>query len=100
MIKIPRTCPRGRTDCIALSNLVSDCGNSFFCCGESDGKNRIVEQDIYTVCFKGEYRDEMSHHDKRDLTHQASVLVQAIAVVEKSYSEESDWSPWIEEPKT
>lgn len=98
MIKIPHTCPRGRTDCIALSNIISDDGTSFFCCGENNGENRAVEQDIYTTCFKGEYRDEMNHSDKRDLIHQASVLTKALAVVEKSHSEDVDWSPWEVKP--
>lgn len=94
MIPIPRTCPRGHGDCIALANLVSDDESSFFCCGENDGSARAVEQDKFTTCFKGEFRDEISHSDKRDLTHQASVLVQALAVVEKSHGEDRDWSPW------
>lgn len=91
---IPRTCPRGKLNCIALANIKSDDGVSFFCCGENKEEGRIVKQDKYTICFKGEYRDDISNHDKRDLIHQAAVINQAIAVVEKSYSEKEDWSPW------
>lgn len=94
MIDIPHTCPRGREDCIALANIKSDDGSSFFCCGENNGENVAVEQDIYTTCFKGEFRDEMSHSDKRDLMHQASVLIQALGVVQKSHEDEKDWTPW------
>lgn len=94
MLKIPYDCPREREDCIALSNIVADGGESFFCCGENNGENRVVKRDIYTVCFKGNHRDEISLHDKRDLIHNSSVIIQALAVVEKSYSDERDWSPW------
>ena len=94
MLKIPRTCPRGRDDCIALANIISDDKTSFFCCGENNGENRIVETDIYTTCFKGEFRDEINHNDKRDLIHNASVMVQSLAVIEKSYDDDNDWSPW------
>jgi hypothetical protein len=93
MINIPRKCQRGRTDCIALAVIASDDGSSFFCCGENDG-TRPIRQDRYTTCFKGPHRDTTSYHDKRDLTHGAAVLVQALAVIERDVSEERDWSPW------
>ena len=93
-MKIPYDCPRGRNDCIALSNIISDCGKSFFCCGENNGESRTVEQDNYTNCFKGEFRDEMSQSDKRDLVHQSSVIIQALSFVEKVHGEDRDWSPW------
>lgn len=98
MIKIPYSCPRGRKDCIALANIKSDDGVSFFCCGENNGDTRTVEQDAYTTCFKGDHRDEISHNDKRDLIHQASVIVQALAVMEKAHHDDTDWSAWIETP--
>lgn len=94
MIQIPHKCPRGREDCIALSAIQADDGSSFFCCGENNGETVVVEQDRYTVCFKGEHRDEMSHNDKRDLTHQAAVLIQALAVVERTHGDPADWSAW------
>ena len=96
MIKIPYDCPRGRKNCIALSNIVADNGASFFCCGENNGETRSVEQDIYTVCFKGEGRDEESHNDKRDLHHNAAVIMQAMAVVEKEHEDKRDFSPWTD----
>lgn len=94
MIKIPHSCPRGRSDCIALSRIESDDGATFFCCGENNGKPTPVPQDIYTVCMKGPNRDDMCFYDKRDLTHEAAVLAQAVAVVERVNGEERDWSPW------
>jgi len=95
MILIPHDCPREMHDCIALSNIVSDNGESFFCCGENNGERRTVEQDKYTVCFKGAHRDETSHNDKRDLVHNAAVIMRALAVIEKANEEDDgDWSPW------
>lgn len=96
MLSIPHDCPREREDCIALSNIVADNGASFFCCGENNGENRTVEQDKYTICFKGEHRDEMSHSDKRDLTHNGAVIMQALAVIEKAHEDDKDWSPWAD----
>ena len=94
MINLPEKCLRGRSDCKPLSQIASDCETSFFCCGENDGSKRKIKQDKYTTCFKGEFRDEISHSDKRDLIHQAAVLVQALAVVEKAFEDEEDWSHW------
>jgi len=96
MIKIPYTCPRGREDCISLSLIQSDCEVSFFCCGENNGENLTIKEDIYTVCFKGEFDDTRSHFDKLDLMHNAAVLVQALAVVQAAPKDEKDWSAWGE----
>lgn len=95
-IDIPYDCPRGRKDCIALSNIVADSGESFFCCGENDGTGRKVEGDKFTVCFKGEHDDRLAHYDKRDLVHQASTLVVSLAVIERFEDDEEDWSPWTD----
>jgi hypothetical protein len=94
MINIPRDCPRGRDDCIALANLISDDGTTFNCCGENNGKNLEVKTDIYRICCKTEFIDMVSNNDKRDLTHVVSVITQSLAVIEKSYDEKNDWSPW------
>lgn len=94
MIIIPEKCLRGREDCKPLSQIASDCGGSFFCCGENDGSNRIVKQDKFTTCFKGEFRDEISFSDKRDLIHQAAVLIQSLAIIEKAFEDEKDFSLW------
>jgi len=92
----PGKCPRGRKDCLSLSLIQSP--NSFFCCGENNGANITIEQDKYTLCFKGEFDDRMAHYDKRDLLHEASVIIRALAVVEKDHfnPEGEDWSPWID----
>jgi len=98
-MKIPFDCPRGRADCRALSNIIAGKKTSFFCCGENNGENRTVQQDKYTVCFKGEFRDCMDHYDKRDLIHHSSVMIRALAVIEKCHDPEDtddDWSPWID----
>lgn len=96
MIKIPDvSCPRARDDCIALSTIIACDESSFFCCGENNGDSRPVDQDKYTTCFKGAGRDDIHYYDKRDLIHHASVMLQAVAVVEKDIaSEKKDWSAW------
>jgi len=85
MIRFPEKCLRGRTDCQPYAQIASDSGPlSFYCCGENDGTNRSIEQDKYTVCFKGPHSDEISYNNKRDLTHSASVLIQALAIIEEA----------------
>jgi hypothetical protein len=77
--------------------MKSDDSSTFFCCGENNGDARPVEQDKYTACFKGPYRDSIDYYDKRDLLHHASVMLQAVAIVEKCHDpeiKEKDWSPW------
>ena len=94
MMKIPYQCPRKQESCIALANIVSDGKESFFCCGENNGKLAPVAQDRYTVCFKGDHRDDMTFHDKRDLMHNSTIMMQALSVIQKSEEEDRDWSPW------
>lgn len=93
MIEIPHKCPRGRKDCVALANIVSDDGSSFYCCGENNGDGVAVPQDKYRVCFKGEFHDQMANCDKRDLIHQAAVILQGVAVIQGDVGED-DWSAW------
>jgi len=81
MIEYPKKCLRG-LKCQPYGQIVSDDGTSFFCCGEHDGTETEVAEDIYRICFKGEFDDRMSNYDKRDLTHEASVIIQALAIIE------------------
>ena len=83
MIELPDKCMRGLKTCEPLSQIVSDSGISFFCCGQNDGTMSHIKQDNFTVCFKGEHDDKISYNDKRDLTHNASVLIQALAIIEE-----------------
>ena len=82
-IILPENCPRERTNCIPYSQIVSDGGESFFCCGVHDGSICDILSDKYTVCFKGEHDDSITMNDKRDLVHNASVLIGALAVIEE-----------------
>ena len=83
----PGYCPRQRTDCKALSQIIASEHASFLCCGENDGTNRTVEQDRYRVCIKSsENNDIMQDCDKRDLVHQASVIMGALASIEQTDS--------------
>ena len=82
---IPEYCPRGRTDCKALSQIISQGHASFLCCGENDGTTRTVEQDKYRMCVKSsENNDIMTDCDKRDLMHEASVIMGALAIIENT----------------
>ncbi len=85
MIYSPDKCLRGLKTCKPLAQIASDDKDqsSFFCCGENDGTGRTLEQDKYTLCFKNGSIDQESHNDKRDLTHHASVIVQALALIEE-----------------
>ena len=86
MHTLPEKCLRGRTDCQPYSQIVSDDRDSFFCCGENDGnmsQGDNPSEDIYTLCFKGEFTDEISCNDKRDLVHQAAVILGALAIIEE-----------------
>lgn len=88
MFYLPEKCLRDRGDCQPLAQIASTCGTSFYCCGKNDSSTRTVEQNKYTVCFKGQYRDSISGNDKRDLTHNAAVLIQALAIIEEDDMEE------------
>jgi len=84
MLYLPEKCPRGFTDCVPYNQIVSDDNVSFFCCGENDGTSRELEQDKYTLCFKNNDVDELNHNDKRDLIHQASVILGALSIIEEA----------------
>lgn len=80
---LPENCPRERTNCNPLAQIVSDDCESFFCCGQHDGSISKVLQDQYTVCFKGPHDDDISMYDKRDIIHNMAVLAQALAIIEE-----------------
>jgi hypothetical protein len=84
MIALPEKCLRGRSNCNPYSQISSDDESSFFCCGLHDGSLSKVLQDKYTVCFKGEHDDHISMYDKRDIVHNASVLLGALAIIEET----------------
>lgn len=79
---LPESCPRGLDRCQPYSQIVSSCSTSFFCCGLHND-NVDVGQDKYKMCFKGEYDDSVVYCDKRDLVHQSSVMLQAVAIIEE-----------------
>lgn len=80
----PLYCPRFRTDCQSLAQVISTGHVSFVCCGERLDKRdkRAVPQDAYRFCHKtGEGVDVLMNHDRRDMAHIASVYTGALAVV-------------------
>jgi hypothetical protein len=86
-IMMPEKCLRGLKTCEPYNQIASEGCATFICCGENDGTDRQVKQDKYTLCFKSETTDERTHNDKRDLIHQASVIMGALAIIENKDSE-------------
>lgn len=77
---------RDRGDCQPLANIVSDLEfgepQTFICCGENDGRNRVVPQDKYTLCVKtNDGVDDMRNLDYRDIVDQVSVMAQALSMI-------------------
>jgi hypothetical protein len=87
-VRVTVYCPRGRTDCSSLAQIIAGEHKSFSCCGENDGSTRQVPQDKYRLCFKSEFVDELSDCDKRDLAHHLGVIASALAVIEERDSAE------------
>lgn len=78
----PLYCPRGRTDCKSLAQIIGAEHRSFICCGENDGAGVSVPTDHYRVCHKTEDGvDVLMNHDQRDLSHMAAVYSWALAAV-------------------
>lgn len=87
MLPYPKiTCPRDFKECISFGQVVSNdtepMKGSFFCCGKHDGSISPVEQDKYTKCFHGEFRDSITFHDKRDLIDEMNVISSALSHIE------------------
>ena len=87
MLNYPKhKCPRNLEKCRAYGQVVEDDENpmsgSFFCCGKNDGTMAHVEEDIYTLCFHGEFRDSMTFNDRRDLVDQMHVIAVAMSHIE------------------
>jgi len=85
MLKYPEKCLRNLTTCQPYGQIQSEMvkgEQSFFCCGRHDGTMAPVEQDKYTLCFSGKFRDDMTFSDRRDLVDQAAVIMGALQHIE------------------
>ena len=80
-IQLPQTCPRGLSDCRPLSQVVSDDGSSYICCGCSDPSTRSVQSDDVRHCWKNDAVDSMTDFDRRDVIDTISVLSGALSVI-------------------
>lgn len=90
MLYTPEKCLRGRTDCLPLSQIESDMEpKTFVCCGENDGSSRSEPQDQYRLCIKGcggqSGYDTMQDCDRRDLSHQLSVIAWALGIISEDH---------------
>ena len=55
--------------------------------GKNDGTRRNIEQDEFTVCWKNEEIDEISHWDKIDIVDTISILAQGLS----AHQHEKEW---------
>ena len=76
-------CPRGRVDCLALSNIVSGNEETFLCFGRNNGNTRVNDQDVYRYCCVADGIDEMQDLDRRDAMHQIAVISTGLSVDEE-----------------
>jgi hypothetical protein len=53
---------------------------SFVCSGCIKNESRVVNQDIYRLCFKNKCSDEMTDNDVQDLSSVIAVAAQALAL--------------------
>lgn len=82
--KPPLYCPRTRTDCQSVAQIISVGHVSFICCGErlDDPAARSVFSDSMRYCHKTADGVDLSlTHDRRDMAHIAAVYSMALAVV-------------------
>lgn len=89
----PIECPRGLETCRSYGQVVTNedmpMDESFFCCGKNDGSMAPVPEDIYTKCFHGEFRDDMTFHDRRDLIDEMNVISSALSHIELDVMEKN-----------
>lgn len=80
-------CPRGLESCRSYGQVVTDDDNpmssSFFCCGKNNGTMPgQLPEDVFTLCFHGEFRNTISYNDRRDLIDQMHVIASALSHIE------------------
>ncbi len=79
-IQLPDNCLRELNDCEPLSQIESDCKESFWCCGLNDGTTRVERGDIYRLCFKNGVIDDMTDNSNKDMFDLVSVISLALSV--------------------
>lgn len=88
----PKYCPRERTDCKALAQIIAPGHASFVCCGERQDEptSRTDPQDAYRFCHKSVGTppvDVCMNHDERDMAHIAGVYAWATACTMPAHGE-------------
>jgi len=87
-------CWRSRTDCEPIQCIdaapedatqeqletLNYTPESFVCSGCVSSESRVIAQDIYRVCFKNSFSDEMSDNDTQDLSSLAVVITSALSL--------------------
>lgn len=77
---LPEKCPRNRTDCFPLSQIVAEGKASFICCGIGDEGTRSVEEDCFRFCWHNAAIDHRDDMDCRDVIDTVLVLAQALSI--------------------
>lgn len=70
--------------CQPMAQLVSSNGKTgmYVCERLTEGKTEREKNDKYIVTFKNDLIHDVQYYDKRDLIDTASVLVQAMSIIE------------------
>lgn len=70
--------------CQPLSQIISSDGGSYITVCErlTEGTTEREKNDKYIVRFKNDLIDDVQYYDKRDLIDTASVLMQAVSIIE------------------
>lgn len=86
MIKLPKNCPRKRTDCQPLAQILESKKHKkskkkgFICCGLNTPESRTEAQDIFRHCWKTHNVDEIGDWDHRDMLSTIAVMSMALTV--------------------
>ena len=84
MIVFDKPCPRQRDDCSPWSQIVSDDGSTFVCCGLSAEDSRTVPDDCFRLCVRSAVVDTREDLDVQDVADQVAVLSTALAVASRA----------------
>lgn len=85
MIYLPKKCFCDEP-CQPLSQVISDNKKSYItvCRRRKRGKTKRSKQDRYIVTFKNDVIDDVQYYDKRDLIDTATVLLEAVSIIENA----------------
>lgn len=83
MRTLPSKCLRGDANCQPLSQIASDDGSTFVCCGTSCPDSRSVEGDFLRHCFKSVHTDSIFDMDELDALDVIEVLTCGMSMAKR-----------------